>query len=47
MPKPMFTLAAARTAFDTMVIAGAVTNAEKVAARRIFLMPGRSQLWTS
>jgi hypothetical protein len=44
MLKPVLTLAAAWAAFDAMVIAGTVTNAEKVAARRIFSAGAQSAL---
>jgi hypothetical protein len=44
MPKPVLTLAAAWAAFDAMVIAGAETNAEKVAARRISYAGAQSTL---
>ena len=44
MPKPILTLAAAWATFDAVVIDGAVTNAEKVAARRIFYAGAKSIL---
>jgi hypothetical protein len=44
MPKPVLTLAAAWAAFDAMVFDGAVANAEKVAARRVFYAGAQSVL---
>jgi hypothetical protein len=44
MPKPVLTLAAAWASFDTMVFDDAVTNAEKVAACRVFYAGAQSAL---
>jgi hypothetical protein len=44
MPKPVLTLAAAWATFDGLVFDDEVTNAEKVAARRVFYAGAQSVL---
>jgi hypothetical protein len=44
MPKPVLTLAAAWATFDALVFDDTVTNAEKVAARRVFYAGAQSIL---